>query len=304
MSDLHVEHKDNLRLVEGWSRTRYQNDILLLAGDVTDDMILLARVLRSVKSKFRKVFFVPGNHELWVREQDESTDSLSKFYNVLMLCDQLGVHYTPHKVEVSGDKQGSVWIVPLFSWYATPEDDLQDSLYVKPSAAENVSLMYNMWMDNKMCIWPHLPDNMSKSRYFTSINEPTVQQAYDAPVISFSHFLPRRELIGSSEEDRIQVSRERARNGCCQLKPNNKCQGGAKNFNFARVAGCHSLEKQIRKIGASVHVYGHQHRNRDRVIEGVRYVSHCLGKPAEQKDGWTWHYKSGPKLVWPEQTPA
>ncbi|ELT89953.1 hypothetical protein CAPTEDRAFT_223030 [Capitella teleta] len=299
VSDLHVEHKDNLRLVEGWSRTKYQKDVLLLAGDVTNDLTLLTRVLKTLKSKFKEVFFVPGNHELWVRPNDKSGDSLAKFYHILAVCDHIGVHYMPKKVKVNSGNGGSlesVWIVPLFSWYATPEDDAQDSLYVKPPYAENADLMHNMWMDNKMCIWPQLPE--SKSRYFAHMNDPIVKRTYDAPVISFSHVLPRRELIGASEEDIKQVARERARHGCPQLRGNFRSQGGAKNFNFARVAGCYGLDRQIRKIGASVHVYGHQHRNRDRVIDGVRYISHCLGKPAEQKEGWAWGYRSGPKLVW------
>jgi len=303
ISDLHVEYKENLRMIENWSRTKYQKDILILAGDVTDDLNLLAKVFRTLKSKFREVFFVPGNHELWVRDKDQSTDSLAKFYNVLVVCDQTGVRYMPKKIKVvpkGGGQAENVWIVPLFSWYATPEEDAQDSLYVKPQHQENVELMYNMWMDNKMCQWPQLPGGQSKSRYFAQMNEPYVQRTYDAPVITFSHMLPRRELIGATEEDMKHVSRERVKSGCAQLNTNCcKLQGGAKGFNFARVAGCHILDKQIRKIGSALHIYGHQHRNRDRVIESVRYVSHCLGKPAEQKEGWTYNYRSGPKLVWP-----
>ena len=54
-------------------------------------------------------------------------------------------------------------------------------------------------------------------------------------------------------------------------------------FNFSRVAGDQRIENQIRRLKSGIHVYGHQHRNRDRTIAGVRYVSHCLGNKSERK---------------------
>ena len=51
----------------------------------------------------------------------------------------------------------------------------------------------------------------------------------------------------------------------------------------------------------TVHVFGHQHRNWDMVIAGVRYGAHCLGCPNDQTDGWTWGASEwdGQKQVWP-----
>ena len=56
-------------------------------------------------------------------------------------------------------------------------------------------------------------------------------------------------------------------------------------FHFSRVAGSDLIDKQIRQIGSVLHVYGHQHINRDRKIDGVHYISHCLGYPNERKRG-------------------
>jgi hypothetical protein len=53
-------------------------------------------------------------------------------------------------------------------------------------------------------------------------------------------------------------------------------------FNFTRVAGCEQLDVQIRQLGSSVHVYGHQHRNRRRLVGGILYVSNCLGYPRDR----------------------
>jgi hypothetical protein len=62
-------------------------------------------------------------------------------------------------------------------------------------------------------------------------------------------------------------------------------QDRAPEFNFTRVAGCRQLDEQLRMLGSVLHLYGHQHRNRDRMIDGVRYVSHCLGYPPEWREG-------------------
>ncbi len=59
-------------------RDEYQADVLLLAGDVSEDMNLLERVLRGCLERFAKVMFVPGNHDLWVRRCTYDC-SLAKF---------------------------------------------------------------------------------------------------------------------------------------------------------------------------------------------------------------------------------
>jgi hypothetical protein len=75
-------------------------------------------------------------------------------------------------------------------------------------------------------------------------------------------------------------------------------------FNFSRVAGTQVLEKQIRKLGSSIHAYGHQHRNRWVTIDGIHYVSHCLGYPHERRSGRIGYFEPGPRLIWEAGRPA
>ncbi|KAG2434744.1 hypothetical protein HXX76_007632 [Chlamydomonas incerta] len=44
----------------------YANDVLIVAGDISDDIEELKSTLAMLKRVFAVVFFVPGNHELWV----------------------------------------------------------------------------------------------------------------------------------------------------------------------------------------------------------------------------------------------
>jgi hypothetical protein len=118
-------------------------------------------------------------------------------------------------------------------------------------------------------------------KYFLSLNERAFHQVYDAPVITFSHFLPRQELLWDQPSDRERP-----------------LSASQKGFNFSRVAGDARLDAHIRILGAVMHVYGHQHRNRRREIDGVAYLSHCLGYPYERQQDLIRDLEKGPCLVW------
>ena len=271
ISDVHADYPENMALIQALSGQGHARDTLLLAGDVTDDLAKLAQVLGEVREKFAHVFFVPGNHELWLR-RGQSGDSVAKFEKVLGLCSDLGVSTRPAKVS-SGPEDPGAWVVPLFSWYVKPEQG-PESLFV-PRDRDDASL--SMWADNVLTRWP---ERLSVADYFLDMNESHLDCEYDAPVLSFSHFLPRRELM---------------------LRPPTSPParaGRATRFNFSRVAGSTRLEAQIRALGSVLHVYGHQHRNRDRVVDGVRYVSNCLGYPPERARGEIGESSGSLKLVW------
>jgi len=98
-------------------------------------------------------------------------------------------------------------------------------------------------------------------------------------IITFSHFLPRKELILGYEQSKLV-----ARNV---------------TWNFSRIAGSLKIDHQLRKLGSSIHVYGHSHRNVDAEIEGVRYVGAMMGYPRERQAGQC--IFNGLKLVWEEE---
>jgi hypothetical protein len=105
----------------------------------------------------------------------------------------------------------------------------------------------------------------------------------DRAVVSFSHFLGREELIFESPEERKR--RQLAMGERVSDEPGEKINDPNVWFNFSRVAGCDLIDEQCRALGAAVHVHGHQHRQRDRRIDGVRYVSHCLANQGERMSG-------------------
>lgn len=255
LSDIHVDQAENLAWLMQLSRDDYREDVLLLAGDVSHDATRFADALSMLRQRFAQVFFVPGNHDLWLMRQ-EAGDSLAKFHYLLALCQKLGVRTQPQTLNFLGK---TVTILPLFSWYMRPEEGVE-SLYVPCTQEQHVS----HWCDNYLIRWPDSL-GISPARYFLQLNEPYLAACPAGEVITFSHFLPRSELMLSSLTDEA-VTRVTRGSG----------------FNFSRVAGTTLLDQQLRRARATRHIYGHQHRNRVRSLAGVTYLSCCLGYVAER----------------------
>jgi len=245
VSDLHTDFAENRRRLQQVSSTAYLQDALVVAGDIADDLKIIDWTLRKLRSQFGQVFYVPGNHELWVR--DGEYDSVEKFRQVLRLCDEIGIHTRPSRV-------GRNWIVPLFSWYQADYD--------RNGEADVSSL--EGWADFYFCKWPVGMESVSG--YFLNLNESRIKE-YDGPVITLSHFLPRRELLPAVE--RLSFK------------------------GLPLVAGAPALDRQIRALNAVIHVFGHSHIDFDQMIEGVRYIHHAFDYPRGEG-----HSKEPLKQIW------
>jgi len=245
VSDLHTDFAENRRRLEQVSSISYLRDVLVVAGDIADDLKVIDWTLRKLRSRFSQVFYVPGNHELWVR--NEKCDSVEKFRQVLRLCDEIGIHTRPGRA-------GEAWVVPLYSWYEAAYDRLGEA---DASSLEG-------WADFYFCKWPLGMGPVSE--YFLDLNESWIKE-YDGPVITLSHFLPRRELLPDVE--RLSFK------------------------GLPLVAGTLALDRQIRALNAMIHVFGHSHIDFDQVIEDVRYIHHAFDYPRGK--GWS---KEPLKQIW------
>ncbi len=65
-SDLHVNYEANRNFVLSLSTETYRQDVALIAGDVAESLTLLRETLAHLAKCFRLVFYVVGNHELYV----------------------------------------------------------------------------------------------------------------------------------------------------------------------------------------------------------------------------------------------
>jgi len=233
-SDLHTDYKENFRWLTELSDTAYRGDTLIVAGDISDRLEIIRETLLLLRSKFRHLLFTPGNHELWVRNTE--LDSIEKLQQVLQLCEEIDVTIKPLRLN-------DLWIVPLFSWY--------DGVF---ESGENHETARYTWADFHLCKWPEEAQPLAD--YFLRLNEPHLK-SYDAPVITFSHFIPRADLLPPKEYMRFSW--------------------------LPSVSICAALDAQIRQLESRVHVCGHTHTTFDCVIDEVRYLQNAVRYPKERR---------------------
>jgi predicted phosphodiesterase len=236
LSDIHVDYEVNARWVANISSADYHDDVLILAGDVTDKLPLLDWCLCTLASRFKKVLFVPGNHDLWVVNEGCVKTSLQKFDDVAAVVESSGASMRPFR-------ERSVSIVPLLGWY--------DYSFGEPSEE-----LRSIWMDYRACRWPGGFREKEIAMYFAGLNNRHAGAIADK-VITFSHFLPRIDLMP-------------------QFIPQ-------KNTLLYPVLGTTRLEQQLRLLNPSIHIYGHSHVNRNVTINGITYINNAFGYPHETR---------------------
>ena len=117
ISDLHVGAEDNRRLL--WTMPEHLEDWLIVAGDVAETEENIGSTLRMLASRFQKVLWVPGNHELWTIPSDASgLRGEAKYRRLVSICQSYGV-LTPEDpyVRWPGEEGPRAVLAPLFLLY-------------------------------------------------------------------------------------------------------------------------------------------------------------------------------------------
>ena len=112
VSDLHVTAPGNREIVAEHVRPRHPGDWLIVAGDVAEDEDTVLGVLRGLADRFDTVIWVPGNHELYAREQSKRKGR-AKYAYLVDNCRRIGV-LTPEDPYLTF---AGHTIVPLFTLY-------------------------------------------------------------------------------------------------------------------------------------------------------------------------------------------
>lgn len=117
ISDLHVRYDENRHIVRGL-RPGSGDDWLLVAGDVGELTADIEWALGLLASRFARVVWAPGNHELWTMPGDPVGLRGEKRYRHLAdLCRGLGVVTPEDPFPVWEGPGGPAVVVPLFLLY-------------------------------------------------------------------------------------------------------------------------------------------------------------------------------------------
>ena len=132
VSDIHIDYSQNLQWLLSLSQTDYCDDILILAGDISDKTELIEQCFKQVSNCFKQVLYVPGNHDLWVSKKQNIT-SIEKFYTLQNMANEYGVSTSPYHCE-------GLTIIPLLGWYDFSFGPASEYLQER-------------WMDFYACKW-------------------------------------------------------------------------------------------------------------------------------------------------------
>lgn len=252
VSDLHVSHPENRRVVEGL-RPRSQADWLIVCGDVGEAVEEIEWALRLLGERFATVIWVPGNHELWTLPRDRLGLRGERRYRYLVdTCRHLGVITPEDPYPVWNSAGGPATIVPLFLLY-----DYTFGLNIAPTIEAALARAHSAGVvcGDEFLLHPDpYPSRAAWCHARVSESELRLSaRDRDVPTVLVSHF----PLI--DQPTRVLRHPE-----------------------FAQWCGTRRTADWHRRFQATAVVYGHLHIPRTTWHDGVRFEEVSLGYPRER----------------------
>lgn len=256
ISDLHLGSEVNRRALE--VLPAYPDDWLILAGDIGETGLHLRFALSVLSRRFRRLLWVPGNHDLWTLPSDcDGLRGEAKYRQLVSICRDYGV-LTPEDPYVLWPGEGpACLLVPLFLLY--------DYSFRPEHVAENQAVEWAAETDvicaDEVLLHPH-PHSSRPAWCATrcAYTERRLQEASArAPLVLINHFPLRQDVI---ELPRIP--------------------------RFSLWCGTRRTENWHTRFRATVVIYGHLHVRGTHFRDGVRFEEVSLGLPP-----WNWDHEVG-----------
>jgi 3',5'-cyclic AMP phosphodiesterase CpdA len=251
VSDLHLGYQANREIVDG-IRPQSPGDWLLIAGDVSERVSDLEWVLRLLTSRFARVVWVPGNHDLWTHNSDPVTlRGEERYLHLVDVCRRAGALTPEDPYEIFAGPDGPALIAPLFLLY--------DYTFLAPgthSAAESLAYAYETGIVCADEILLH-PDPYPSRAAWCRARVAAAEQRLSAcdpsvPLIMVNHYPLVREPT------RVLRHPE-----------------------FAQWCGTEATADWHLRFRTAAVVYGHLHIPRTTWHDGVRFEEVSLGYPRE-----------------------
>ena len=251
ISDLHVEHEVNRKALA--QLPAFEEDWLILAGDICSSDSYLRFTLETLLNKFAKLFWVPGNHELWTEQMGGTLlQGQAKYNRLVATCREYGVSTPEDDYVIWAGGNTRHLIAPLFllydysfrpeniprekaiEWAADGGTRCSDEYYLNPTPYKT--------RDE----WCH-----ARLRY----TEDRLQQVSpETPLILINHFPFRQDLIRLKHIPRFSIW-----------------------------CGTRCTEDWHTRFPTSVVVTGHLHMRSTDYRDHIRFEEVSLGYPAHWK---------------------
>ncbi len=114
ISDLHLGHEANRNLIQ--DLPAYPDDWLIIAGDVGETEDHLKFALETLSTRFARLLWVPGNHDLWTVPR-HTLRGEAKYRHLVQICRDYGV-FTPEDPYPHWTGEGGpCCLAPIFVLY-------------------------------------------------------------------------------------------------------------------------------------------------------------------------------------------
>lgn len=253
IGDLHVEHPDNREIVAA-IEPESGADWLIICGDVADRPADVEWALGTLRDRFAKVIWVPGNHELLAQRDDPSQlRGVQRYQHLVELCRRLGVITPEDPYPVWEGACGPVRVAPLFLLY-----DYSFGRNIAPSAEEALERAHEAGV---VCIDEFLLDPApypSRQAWCEARVRETEARLAEVepllPAVLVNHFPLLAEPTSV-----------------------------LRHPEFAQWCGTTLTADWHRRFRATAVVYGHLHIPRTTWHDGVRFEEVSLGYPRERR---------------------
>ncbi|MEQ9364224.1 MAG: metallophosphoesterase [Leptospirales bacterium] len=195
ISDLHISHPENMDALA--KIASYPEDWLLLGGDISESTEDLETCFKILSGRFAKLFWVPGNHELWTTTEDpRAPKGEAKYLELVEVCRRFGV-VTPEDDYLVWPGEGpACTIAPVFLLYdysfrgdAVPRD-------LSPAAAVHYSQSKRvLCTDEALLHSDPYPDRIAWCHARVAATEKRLARSA-GPLVLLNHFPLREEDAG------------------------------------------------------------------------------------------------------------
>jgi predicted phosphodiesterase len=259
LGDIHISYKFNEEALHQLSPTDYLNDALILCGDIGEKLSHLRTAFSLTTDRFKTVFWVPGNHELYTLPNDETgLKGERKYKECVSVANEYGV-ITPEDEYVTWHGEGGpVVICPIFALYDysfRPEGVTREGA-LEWAAEEDVCAT------DEALLWPEPYGTRDEwCRALVERTEARLKKASETgmKLVIINHWPLRQDLVRIPRIPR-----------------------------FSLWCGTKLTEDWHTRFNAKVVVTGHLHVRRTDHIDGVRFEEVSLGYPKQWEDAREW----------------
>ncbi|MDY8107637.1 metallophosphoesterase [Fulvimarina sp. 2208YS6-2-32] len=248
VSDLHLGHEANREAMDD-IRAR-PDDWLILAGDVAEKNDHIRFAFEHFGRKFKRLAWVPGNHELWTRPGTKIARGVDRYEELVSLAREYDVLTPEDAYPVLDLTDGPVRLCPLFLLYdySFRPDDIRLEDAVAWARESGVLCSDEFFLS---------PRPFSSRGEWCRARVETTRTRLDAldddlPTVLVSHWPLRRDVARTPRVPRFSIW-----------------------------CGTVETEEWHRRYRARAVVSGHIHIPSSRLIDGVRFEEVSFGYPKQ-----------------------